>query len=291
MIFVLGIHIDNVPAKLNVYYYGVIADCPALRLILNFIGHGGYYCCFYCYIRGQHDQRCKKRQYIYSNTICLRNATSFNTHSQSAESDKKNVYGHLGKSVLNEIIDIPLPFSIICDYQHVTLLRHFRDVIKAVSRSLPPRMRKQVSRKLVKQAFPNFFHRKMRGIEDLSFMKATELKNLLLYGFIPNFYNILPIDQAAHLCLFICGIRLLHTSPNKISSSISTTADELLKIYYKYHSNYYEYLSNFVLHLHTHYADIYQRHGSLAYINTFAQEDLMGYVAKNRNGKCEIGRN
>ncbi|CAM4838740.1 unnamed protein product [Rotaria magnacalcarata] len=271
-----SIIVGSVPVKYNIFHYGIIADCPALALILNFINHTGYFCCFYCFIRGQHDRRCRKRQYIYSDTVCTRDPTSFNNHSHSAESNKLKVYGHRGRSILDEIIDVPLPHSIICDYQHVTLLRHFRDVMKAISCSLPTKVRKQIEQKLVKQAFPNFFHRKMRGIENLSFIKATELKNLLFYGFIPNFYKILPIDQAAHMCLFICGIRLLHTSPYKISSSISTMADELLKTYYKHHSDYYKFLANFVLHLHSHFAEIYQRHGSLTYINTFSQEDFIG---------------
>ncbi|CAF4129263.1 unnamed protein product [Rotaria magnacalcarata] len=284
-----SIIVGSVPVKYNMFYYGIIADCPALALILNFINHTGYFCCFYCFIRGQHDRRCRKRQYIYSDTVCTRDPTSFNNHSHSAESNKLKVYGHRGRSILDEIIDVPLPHSIICDYQHVTLLRHFRDVMKAISCSLPTKVRKQIEQKLVKQAFPNFFHRKMRGIENLSFIKATELKNLLFYGFIPNFYKILPIDQAAHMCLFICGIRLLHTSPCKISSSISTMADELLKTYYKHHSDYYKFLANFVLHLHSHFAEIYQRHGSLTYINTFSQEDFIGYISSNRNGTRHLG--
>ncbi|CAM4836261.1 unnamed protein product [Rotaria magnacalcarata] len=139
-----SIIVGSVPVKYNIFYYGIIADCPALALILNFINHTGYFCCFYCFIRGQHDRRCRKRQYIYSDTVCTRDPTSFNNHSHSAESNKLKVYGHRGRSILDEIIDVPLPHSIICDYQHVTLLRHFRDVMKAISCSLPTKVRKQI---------------------------------------------------------------------------------------------------------------------------------------------------
>ena len=34
--------------------YGVTGDCPALKKILNFIGHNGYDCCWFCYVHGQH---------------------------------------------------------------------------------------------------------------------------------------------------------------------------------------------------------------------------------------------
>ncbi|CAM4824646.1 unnamed protein product [Rotaria magnacalcarata] len=115
-----SIIVGSVPVKYNIFYYGLIADCPALALILNFINHTEYFCCFYCFIRGQHDRRCRKRQYIYPDTVCTRDPTSFNNHSQSAESNKLKVYGHRGRSILDEAIDVPLPHSIICDYQHVT---------------------------------------------------------------------------------------------------------------------------------------------------------------------------
>ena len=61
----------------NVLYYGIIADCPAFRLILNFVGHGGYYCCFYCYTKDRHDQRCRKRQYAYTDILNVRDPQSF----------------------------------------------------------------------------------------------------------------------------------------------------------------------------------------------------------------------
>ena len=131
----------------------------------------------------------------------------------------------------------------------------------------------------------------MRGIEHFSFIKASELKYLLLYGFLPNFYAALPMDQAAHVCLLICGVRLLRGSPEKFGKSTSVIADKLLKLYYEHHSIYYDYLENFVLHLHIHYAENYQRHGSLSYVNTFAQEDLIGYIASNRNGEHDLSIN
>ncbi|CAF4324335.1 unnamed protein product, partial [Rotaria sordida] len=68
------------------------------------------------------------------------------------------VFGHKGRSILGEILDVPLPISIICDYQHVSLLRHFRDVVKAISSSLSPDIRQQIDGKLRRQTFPHFFN-------------------------------------------------------------------------------------------------------------------------------------
>ena len=61
-------------------------------------------------------------------------------------------------------------------------------------------------------------------------------------------------------------------------------ADELLRLYYRDHETHYQGLQNLVLHLHAHFADQYDNYGSLNYTGTFAQEDLIGYFAKNKHG-------
>lgn len=269
---------------MNVLYYGVIGDCPALKRILNFISHGGYYCCFYCYIKGYHNSKCKKRQYLFTKSLRMRTTKFFQIEALEAEQSGKKVHGHLGRCILDGILDIPLPKSIICDYLHVSLLRHFKDVIKSISRELSPSLRKAVSSKLRRQTFPHYFKRKMRGIEELSYIKASELKHILLYGFLPVFHNVLSANAIGHIALFICGVRLLHGSHKKFHESTGDIADELFKMYHEHHNFYFTYLENFVLHLHSHYSMNYKLHGSLSYVNTFAQEDLIGSIASNRNG-------
>ena len=55
--------------------YSVTGDCPALRMILDFIGHGGYFCCWYCYLRGQHING--KRQYKHEEPMIIRTADAY----------------------------------------------------------------------------------------------------------------------------------------------------------------------------------------------------------------------
>ena len=201
---------------------------------------------------------------------------------------RQNVMGHLGTSVLEQVVDISLPDCVLIDYTHVSLLRHFRDVVRTVSRSLSPATRKLVDKLLRTQQFPHYFNRKMRGIEDFSYIKAVELKNLLLYGFIPHFLPHLSINQVGFLSLFIIGIRLIHVDQS-FTSSTSKTADSLLSTYYKDHHLFFRHHANFVLHLHHHYSRLYDQHGPLSSLNTFAQEDFMGYLSSNRNGTKYFG--
>ena len=180
------------------------------------------------------------------------------------------------------IIDVLLPHALVIDYAHVSLLRHFRDIITTIIPSLASSVRRKIDYSLRAQIFPHFYHRKMRGIEDLSFIKAIEWKNLLLYGFITHFMPYLTICQLCFISLFIIGIRLIHED-NIFIPTASTTANNLLNKYYADHHMYFTFHANFALHLHQHLHEVYEFHGPLSSINTFSQ-DFIGYVKKNKNG-------
>ena len=267
----------------QIILYGIIADSPALKMALNLVGHTGYHCCYYCHLKGVHSREARKRQYPYSASVTHRTPASFRENGRRAEKDHCNILGHLGKSVLESFVDIPLPGSVLIDYAHVTLLRHFRDVLRTVHSSLSPAIRKQIDSSLIGQQFPHHFNRKLRGIEDLSFVKAVELKNLFFYAFIPNFIGHLSANQISFLSLLICAIRLIY-GDRILGDETSKLANKLIIIYYREHQQYFDHHLNFVLHLHEHFARLYDDHGPLSSINTLAYEDFIGYVSKNRNG-------
>ena len=61
-------------------------------------------------------------------------------------------------------------------------------------------------------------------------------------------------------------------------------AKELFLKYYQDHSIYFENLYNLVLHLYVHFDQLFDQHGSLCYLGTFDQEDLIGAISKNYHG-------
>ncbi|CAF4978365.1 unnamed protein product, partial [Rotaria magnacalcarata] len=194
-----------------------------------------------------------------------------------------NVYGHLGRSLLHDLLDVPLPNSIIVDYLHVSLLRHTRAIIQQVYAQLSPLERTKFDSGLRGQRFPHFFNRKLRAVCDLAFVKATELRNLLLYALIPHLLPFLPKEQLAHLSLYVCSIRIIH-GKKCFGDKSSSMSKELFLTYYQDHSIYFEKLHNLVLHLHVHFDQLFDKHGSLCYLGTFGQEDLIGSVSKNYHG-------
>ena len=237
----IGIVINNEVLKLKLL--AVTGDLPALKSILNFVAHNGYFACYFCYIRGIH--RGRKRQYPYQESIEMRTPHRFAQDSLAASLSKRNEKGHLGVSIIANFLDIQLPRSIIIDYAHSSLLRHSKAMFVKLYSSLCPIDRKAIDDALISQRFPHFFHRKMISLQDLSFIKATEVRNILFYGFLPAFHRLLSPDVLAHFALFICGLRLLHGRAI-FGDETANIANKLITRYYKDFSNYYDGLENLV---------------------------------------------
>jgi hypothetical protein len=151
--------------RIMVKVYGVIADIPALNLVLNHKSHGGYDCCWYCKIQGEHVNH--KRQYYYDEKVVLRNEYDFALDSRKAHYLQVDTNGRHGISILDKILDIPLPKSIIADYLHITLLRHAKTImIYLYKEHMRPKNRVQLDKKISVQRFPHFFNRTIRTFNE-----------------------------------------------------------------------------------------------------------------------------
>ncbi|CAF3039930.1 unnamed protein product [Rotaria sp. Silwood2] len=107
----LAFQVESVSQDFNAKIYGGITDCPTLKVMADMIGHNGYYPCFYCYMKREHVRLAAKRQYQYELLVNHLTVKSLNTNSRKAQLNKKNVFGHLGTSILDEVVDVPLPHS------------------------------------------------------------------------------------------------------------------------------------------------------------------------------------
>ncbi|CAF1677132.1 unnamed protein product [Rotaria magnacalcarata] len=278
-----SINVMNKNHKLIIF--GVTGDCPAISLICNFINHNGYYCCWFCFIKGEHIGH--KRQYRYSSLI-LRTAEQYSKGSKKAERKKNNIYGHLGKTMLDDILDLPLPNAVVIDYLHVTLLGHAKAIILSIYRQLKPIQREQLNIQLRNQKFPHFFNRKIRSMDNFAFVKGTEVRNLLFYGLLPHMNLLLPSEQYAHLALYVIAIRLLH-SGHIFGNKTNEIADRLFSRFYVDHELFYDQLQPFKLHLHAHYSYMYETHGSLCNLGCFGQESFIGAISSEHHGTRYYG--
>lgn len=271
----------NEQIRYRLKIYSVTGDYLALRLILRFISHGGYYCCWFCYVRGEHVN-CK-RQYRYESSMKIRTSNNYAAESRAAQQQQVNIHGHLGISILEGIVDIPLPMSIIPDYLHISLLGHGKALLLKLYSHLKPEERMKIDIAFKEQPFPHFFHRKMKSIGNLGHVKATEVKNILFYGLLPHIQQFISTEKSSHLALYICFLRILHVQP-MYGLDASELANRLFIEYYRDIDIYYDGLQNFVLHLHRHLPDVYRMHGSLSNIGCFGQDDFIGNIGSNHHG-------
>jgi hypothetical protein len=236
-------------------------------------------------LRGVH--RNNKRQFPYDPAIAARTPNEFAIDSQIALTSG-NERGHLGPSVLLNTLDCELPYSILIDYAHTTLLRHGKLILSEIYSRLRPADRAELDEQLASQAFPHFFHRKLHRLSDLSFVKATEVRNLLFYALIPRFVSRLPIDLVAHVALFVAAIRLLHGQP-LFGNNTPYVAHDLFVRYYAQSDKFFPGQLNITLHNHLHFKEQYRRFGALCHTGSFGQESLIGYIGTNWQGTRYLG--
>ncbi|CAF4927705.1 unnamed protein product, partial [Rotaria socialis] len=202
----------------------------------------------------------KKRQYRYD-TLHLRTTNQYFKLSKKAERTQSNIWGHLGESVLS----------------------HAKLIILAVYHLLKPAQRKELNFYLHNQFCPHFFNRKLRSIDNFGFVKATEVRNVLFYGLLPHLISFMQIEQYSHLALYVCAMRLLH-SGDVFDDKTSEVADQLFTEFYKDHELFYKTSQSLKLHLHAHFASLYETHGSLCNLGCFGQESFIGSVSSNHHG-------
>ena len=119
-------------------------------------------------------------------------------------------------------------------------------------------------------------------------MKGTEVRNLLFFGLLPHLSSLLPTDQYAHLAMYVCAMRLLH-SGDLFGDQTSKITNRLLSRFHEDHEQFYVQSQSFKLHLHSHYASLYESHGALANLGCFGQESLIGAVSANSHGTRYYG--
>ncbi|CAF1331592.1 unnamed protein product [Didymodactylos carnosus] len=270
------------------YFHGIVGDLPGLAFVLNFKGHTGYFSCFFCFLEGIRNG---KMLFPYTSPLLLRTSDDWCRDSEEAVRKKENVLGHHGISPIADLFDGDLPNSIMIDYLHASLLRHVKTVVVELTSRLSKNDCKKLDELLKSQKFPHFFNRKLRGVLDVSYVKATEWRSLVLYALLPKFLPFFDDDIVAYLSLFVCALRCLHGSPlNQISRrSREEISAVLIDLYLKFHSEYFVDQETLTCHLHAHYPRQFGRHGNVSCAATFSFEDFLGSVGSSYHGSRSIG--
>lgn len=187
--------------KINVF----ICDAPARAFIKGTKGHNAYFGCGDCLQEGEYVNN---RMCFPETEFVPRTDESFRTRQQEEH--------HLEYSILEDI-GIGMVSQFAKEYLHLILLGNVKKLLTIWTRGpLPHRLSAQmqlnISTKLINARVtqPKEFQRRIRGLDDLSFLKGTELRTILLYtgpvvlkdslSFL-QYNHFLSLHVAIHICI------------------------------------------------------------------------------------------
>ncbi|XP_057335100.1 uncharacterized protein LOC130673902 [Microplitis mediator] len=199
--------IDNVLFAVSIK--GFNCDRPARSFVKCIKGHGGYWACERCEVKGQ---RVKGRTiYPISQDQCvLRTNDSFRNQSNEGH--------HTGTSPLLQITpQIDMVRDFVLDSMHLVFLGIVKKILDywLNSNIKTVKLRKNMKDLLtnllqqIKYQVPQDFQRTTRSLDNIAKFKATELQFILLYAGPVIFKKVLSEDVYRYFLLLHVGIRLL----------------------------------------------------------------------------------
>lgn len=203
----VGVQIDGILFTVSIKAF--ICDRPARAFIKCIKGHGGYWACERCEVKGQRVEG--RTIYPVDPTQCiLRTDHSFR--------NQTNQQHHTGVSPLINItphIDMVNDFCL--DSMHLVYIGIVKKILdywlnsNVKSVKLSNTMKNVLTNLLLqlKHQVPQDFQRTTRSLDDIAKFKATELQFILLYVGPIIFKQVLSEDVYRHFLLLHVGIRLL----------------------------------------------------------------------------------
>lgn len=160
-----GLLINN--TNLNVKIIGFVCDAPAKKDILGIKGHGGYFSCTRCKVRG----RTVNNKRVFTELNCAKR-----TNNEFINWIDKNY--PLRSTILTQIPGLKLVDSIILDVMHLIFLGIMRTMLSTWNDGVIPfklsrQMNQRISNFLVSSRLPVEFTRQPRELKYLLRWKAT----------------------------------------------------------------------------------------------------------------------
>lgn len=241
----------------------IVADAPAVAYIKGIKSHGGYSACPKCETRGNN----RSRKIVYPEVDApMRTDSKF--RQRISNSDKDDHHMNTEHTIL-ENLPIDMIEDFVIDKMHAVDEGVCKKILIAFTGKANPQ--KLSRKKLIDiddrikkctEYVPMEFQRKLRTLNYVSKMKATEFRNFVLYSGPAIFHHILPTKTYSHFLRFSIAIRILcspslHQIYNKIAKQL------LISFVKSYPEIYGEETVSFNVHVLIHLADDANKHGPL----------------------------
>ncbi|XP_011298410.1 uncharacterized protein [Fopius arisanus] len=200
-----GLLIDG--QMFNICIKSFICDRPARALLKSMKGHGGYWACERCEVRGERVER--RIIYPIDDSAAERTDESFR--------QQTNAGHHIGESPLLAIQPpIDMVSTFVLDFMHLVCLGVMKKLLfywvnNSSKRRLSYSGKILLSDYLVKiqKQIPCEFHRTTRALVEVDRFKAVEFKFILLYAGPVILRNVLNEDLYKHFLLLHTACRIL----------------------------------------------------------------------------------
>lgn len=153
------------------------------------------------------------------------------------------------------------------------LLLGWRDGTLGYETKLSTQQTVEISQMLNGIHLPSEIHRKLRGLDHLSFWKGSEFSSFLHYASIVVLKEFLPTDNYQHFLLLFCSVTMLST--NHYKSNWHVARKMLDKFVLQYMELYGEQFLTSNVHNLQHIVDEVERFGPLSTISAYPFENAL----------------
>lgn len=298
-------HAKNVGIKINdgrnvhVLFPMLMGDMPALSIMVNFVEPNSFYACMFCHVKGIYNHCGRCVTYPHGDAASLRTTNEFRQCGKLASTENKRpsrdiALGRKGISSFENILDVPLPHSIIIDSMHTVFLCHSRKMLIFLNNFIAKPNFLQISKKLKSIKFIHDILRRPRSLLNLNKWKASEVRLFILYIGLPVLVEYLPEDQCGHLAMYVAILRLMHDhwrSDRNFCDAVS----KLVNLYQQdltqkvAESDYPPNLLTITTHTHLHLPLQCKKFGRLDWLTNFVFESFLGYLKAFIKGSSGAG--
>lgn len=262
----------------NIYQFEVghvVCDSPAKSFLLNVKSFNAYFGCTACTQEGSYINN---RMAFLEIESLLRTDKSFRSKSQEEY--------HKGSSPL-ELLPIDMMNYVCLDYMHNVCLGVTKRLIEFWVRGkkdvrLIDKNKVRISNNLLnlRSYVPSEFSCLPRGLDDIEFYKATELRMFVIHSGLIVLKGNLSKQMYSHFKLFVCALRILITPD--ICQTFNNLAQSLLNEFVtQYSSLYGAHFVTYNVHSLLHLPMYVKVHGCLDNFSCFKYENYLQYIKKS----------
>ncbi|KAJ8687005.1 hypothetical protein QAD02_022799 [Eretmocerus hayati] len=272
-----GIVIEQREFTIEIFCF--CCDRPARCFIKCTKGHGGYWACEVCMIKGELVNKTVYYPVISTDSIPIRTDASFRS--------RENPEHHHEVSPLVKLDDTDMINDFLMEFMHQGCLGNTKKIstdhwFKLKKNFLTREQMLTVSQRLINIAnqIPSDFQRTTRTLAECSLWKATEWRFFLLYAAALIMKDILPDHVYRHFMLLSTGCLILDSE--SLYDVYTDEADEFLRLFCELAPGIYgPEISTINLHNTSHLArDVKNKKLPLSAFSAFCYENLYGEMER-----------